>query len=40
MIAHLTHSVAHNASHGSTTIVIVLALVAAAGLATWFVRRK
>ncbi len=40
MIAHLTHSVAHNASHGSSTIVIVLALVAAVGFAAWYVRRK
>lgn len=40
MIAHLTHSAAHNAGHGSSVIVIVLALVATVAFVAWYARRK
>lgn len=41
MFAHMTHSLAHNAGHGSATIVIAVAALAAAfGFAAWYVRRK
>lgn len=40
MIAHLTNSVAHNASHGSSVIVIVLGIIATVGFVTWLARRK